>query len=282
MGKAFGHRKAFGLMAVVAWLGLGGAVSAGSPPAAQQVLDTERAFAQAVAQAGIAPGFRQYAAPDAVMFLPDPAPAIPVLDHAHWPGELLWRAQYVAVAGSGDLAFAAGPSLLRTGGKPSGGYYLSIWKRVDGAWKFVVDHGVDMPPAVFAVPPQPPVTLGGEAAAPPADEGMREADAALNSALPKGAGAAFGARLDAGAILMRTNRPVAAGKVRALALVEDSPPILEAKTMGGGLSADGTFGYVYGRARWSTGAGAQTGYYVRVWRSTPQGWRLLADHLAER
>jgi ketosteroid isomerase-like protein len=282
MGKAFWRLGAAGSLAAAVWLGLGAAAVASPPPAVQQILDTERAFAQQVAQAGIGPGFRQYAAPDAVMFLPDPAPALPILDHAHWPGELLWRPQFIAAAGSGDLGFSAGPSLLRAGGKALGGYYLTVWKRVDGGWRFVVDRGVDMPPAVFAGPPQPIEVLQADGAAPPAEEGMREADASLNSALPKGAGAAFGARLDARAVLVRANRPVASGRARALQLVEDSPPILEAKTLGGGLSADGAFGYAFGRARWSTGSSAQTGYYVRVWRSSAQGWRLLADHMAER
>jgi ketosteroid isomerase-like protein len=256
----------------------------GQPSASQQIVETERAFAQAVAQSGIAAGFRQFAAPGAVMFLPDPVPAGPVLERAQWPGELFWRPQFVAVAGSGDLAFAAGPSLAKAAGKTSGGFYLTIWKRgPDGAWKFVLDHGVDMPPAVFAAPPQPVTTLNAEPPAGQAStEGMREADGALDEALPKGAGAAFAARLDDQAILARMNRPVAVGKKRALALAEDSPPILEAQTLGGALSADGAFGYMYGRARWFAKGGAQPGYYVRVWRSTPQGWRLLADHLAER
>jgi hypothetical protein len=45
---------------------------------------------------------------------------------------------------------------------------------------------------------------------------------------------------------------------------------------------EGSLGYTYGRARWSGPEGPQAGYYVRVWRATPQGWRLLADQLTER
>jgi hypothetical protein len=64
--------------------------------------------------------------------------------------------------------------------------------------------------------------------------------------------------------------------------VADSPPILNASTLGGSRAMDGSVGYTYGSARWSGPSGPQTGYYVRVWRATPQGWRLLADQLAER
>ena len=254
------------------------------PPAVQQIDDAEGAFAQAVAQSGIVQGFRQFAAPDAVMFLPDPTPAQPALADARWAGDLLWRAQFVGVAASGDLAFSAGPSLLRGAGRPSGGFYLTIWRRQpDGGWKFVLDHAADMPAAIWGLPPRTPTTVNTEPPPGPAsNEGMREADGALNVALPKGAAAAFGARLDDQIILMRTQRPVAEGKRRALALVSDSPPILEAITLGGSRAMDGSFGYTYGRARWSGPMGPVVGYYVRVWRATPQGWRLLADQLTER
>jgi ketosteroid isomerase-like protein len=284
MATSVGRKTALGVLGAFGGLSLCAAAVAATPAAVQQVDDTERAFAQAVAQLGIGPGFRQFATPDAVMFLPDPTPAGPQLANAKWPGELLWRPQYIAVAGSGDLAFAMGPSLLKSGGKPSGGFYLSIWKRQpDGGWKFALDHGVDMPAAIYAGPPQPLTTLDTTPpAGPPSSEAIREADGALNVALPRGAAAAFTERLDPQGIVVRTNRPVAVGKRKALALVADSPAILEGFTLGAGRSADGAFGFTYGRARWSGLSGAQQGYYVRAWRSTPQGWRLLADHLAER
>jgi ketosteroid isomerase-like protein len=259
-------------------------IPAAQPAAAQQIDDAERAFAQAAAQSGIVQGFRQFASPDAVMFLPDPTPAQQALAEARWPGELLWRAQHIGVAQSGDLAFSAGPSLLRGAGRPSGGFYLTVWRRQpDGGWKFVLDHAADMPPSIWGFPPRPLTVVNTEPPpGPPSNEGMREADGALNAALPRGAAEAFAQRLDDQVILMRTMRPVAQGRRRALALVADSPPILEAATLGGSRSMDGGFGYTYGRARWSGPLGPVAGYYVRVWRATPQGWRLLADQLSER
>jgi ketosteroid isomerase-like protein len=253
------------------------------PAAVQQIDDTERAFAQAAAQSGMVQAFRQFAAPDAVMFLPDPTPAAQALATARWAGDLVWRAHYVAVASSGDLAFSAGPSLLRGAGQPLGGFYLTVWRRQpDGSWKYVIDHAADMPPRIFGLPPRPLVALNTEPpAGAPSNEGMREADGSLNVALPKGAAAAFAQRLDDQALLVRTMRPVAQGRGKALALVSDSPPILLAVTLGGSRSMDGSLGYTYGSARWSGPLGPQAGYYVRVWRATPQGWRLLADQLTE-
>jgi ketosteroid isomerase-like protein len=254
------------------------------PPAVQQIDDTERAFAQGVTQSGIVQAFRQFAAPDAVMFLPDPTPAAQALPTARWAGDLVWRTQYVGVASSGDLAFSAGPSLLRGAGRPLGGFYLTVWRRQpDGSWKYVLDHAADMPPAIFGLQPKPLTAMNTEPpTGAPSNEGMREADGSLNAALPKGAAAAFAARLDEQALLVRAMRPVAQGRGKALTLVSDSPPILVAFTLGGSRSMDGSLGYTYGWARWSGAEGPQTGYYVRVWRATPQGWRLLADQLTER
>lgn len=280
-----------GLTAAV-FLGTGGSAAKparslpiASPAGAsiQQIQYVEQAFAQSVAQSGIAAGFRQFAAPDAVMFLPDPVQAVPELSGKRWPGELQWRAQYIGVAPSGDLAFSAGVSLLRGSGRPSGGSYLTVWKRQpDGSWKFVLDHAADMPAGVWSMTSRPPVALDAEATGQPANEGMREADGALNVALPRGGPMAFADRLDEQTLLIRANRPVVQGRRRALALLSDSPAILEALTLGGSRSADGNFGYTYGRARWSGAGGPRLGYYVRIWRATPQGWRLLADQLAER
>ncbi len=280
--RGTGGRKAMALLCALAALAL--CALGPPPPAAEQIDQAEHAFAQAVAQSGIAAGFRQFAAPDAVMFLPDPTPAAPQLNGARWPGELIWRAQYVAVSPGGDMAFSAGPSLLRAAGRASGGYYLSIWKRQpDGSWKFLLDHSVDLPASAWPEGRQTVTVLNTDPLSGPAsNEGMREADGSLNVALPKGAVEAFSARLDDQALVVRTGRPAAFRRRRALALVADSPPILEAFTLGGDRSSDGGFGYTYGRARWSGPGGAQLGYYVRVWRATPKGWRLLADHMAER
>jgi ketosteroid isomerase-like protein len=250
----------------------------------RQIQQTELAFAQAVSQTGIAAGFRRYAAPGAIMFLPDPAPAIPYLQTAHSPGELVWRAQYIGVAPSDDLAFSLGPSLYRAG-KTEGGFYLTIWKRGSGGdWLFVLDHSVDMPAVVFEGPPAPVTVFAIDPAArPDQSQGLREADAGLDMALSKGPPeSAFEPRLDDQALVVRANRPVASGKRKALKLLAEAPPIVEAQLLNAGLSADGLLGYTYGKARWTTAAGMQPGYYARVWRNTGQGWRLLVDHLAER
>ena len=280
------------IAAGVTALAMAGSASALEPMApksttsgsARQVEQAEQAFAKTVAQIGVPMGFRKFAAPGAVMFLPDPMPAEPFLKTASSSGELSWRPQYIGVAASDDLAFSLGPSVYKVAGKADGGFYLTIWRRgPDGAWMFVLDHGVDMPASIYEAAPQAVTvfTLTALAKADPS-QGLREVDAALDSSLSRGPSVAFEGRLDDQALVVRTNRPVASGKRKVLALLAEAPPILEAHLISAGLSGDGLLGYTYGKAQWSKGPGMQPGYYVRVWRSTAQGWRLLVDHLAER
>ncbi len=252
-------------------------------PSVRQIEQAEAAFAQAVAQTGIGPGFRKFAAPGAIMFLPNPMPANAYLQTAHSPGELVWRPQYIGVAPSDDLAFSLGPSVYKVGGKSEGGYYLTIWKRApDGSWQFALDHGVDMPASIFDAPPQPAIPLGIAAVKPDLSVGLREADSALDNGLLGGPSTGFEPRLSERIIMVRTNRPVAVGKAKAIKLLAEAPAILEARLLGAGLSADGVLGYTWGKARWSTPAGMQAAFYVRVWRNSGQGWRLMVDHVAER
>jgi ketosteroid isomerase-like protein len=251
---------------------------------ARQIASTEQAFAQAVSQIGIAAGFRKYAAPGAILFEPEPTSASAYLQGAHLPGELLWRPQFIGVSPSSDLAFSLGPSLYRAAGRTVGGFYMTIWKRAaDGGWQFTLDRGADMAAGLFDAPPAPVTILASDPAA-KADpgQGLREADAGLDMDLSRDDPAAFSSRLEDQVVVVRANRPVASGKRKALRLLAEAPPVTDAKLLDGGVSSDGVLGYTYGKARWTSATGQQQGFYVRVWRNSGRGWRLLVDHLAER
>jgi len=252
--------------------------------AARQIAFTEQAFAQTVSQVGIAAGFRKYAAPGAILFQPDPTPAASYLQGAHLPGELLWRPQFIGVSPSSDLAFSLGPSLYRAAGRTVGGFYMTIWKRgADGGWQFTLDRGADMSASLFDTPPLPVTILASDPhAKPDPGQGLREADAGLDMDLSRADPAAFASRLEDQAVVVRANHPVASGKRKALRLLAEGPQVTDAKLLAGGVSNDGVLGYTYGKARWTSATGPQQGFYVRVWRNSGRGWRLVVDHLAER
>ena len=111
--------------------------SAAVPPA----VEAERAFAATAQTQGQWTAFRAFAAPEAVMFVPEQVnaqqwlkdradPAVPVM---WWPAE-------VFTSCDGSVAVTTGP-WLRSGGKLAG-YFTTIWvKQADGGWKWVLDHG---------------------------------------------------------------------------------------------------------------------------------------------
>jgi ketosteroid isomerase-like protein len=118
------------------------------------VMQTDRAFAAAAVKDGARAAFVAFAAPDAIMFSQGVGP---VKGHAAISAQFgtgegplpEWAPEGGEVAGSGDLAYTWGyyKWTARDGsGKHATGNYVSIWRRVDGQWKWIVDLGVAAPP----------------------------------------------------------------------------------------------------------------------------------------
>lgn len=106
----------------------------------QTAIDAERAFNAAAQAKGQWTAFRDYAAPEAVMFVPQPINAQQWLkDRADPPRSVEWWPSESFVSCDGSLA-------VNTGGwkRPDGsvGYFTTVWKRqADGSWKWLIDHG---------------------------------------------------------------------------------------------------------------------------------------------
>ncbi|HEY0436187.1 MAG TPA: DUF4440 domain-containing protein, partial [Phenylobacterium sp.] len=113
------------------------------------VIAAERAFSAKAAEAGIASSFLAFMADDAIAFSPEPVSA-KTLYGARPPGKtpkeggtlLAWWPNLAGISRSGDLGFTTGPASVN--GKPPGVFYFTVWVRQpDGAWKWVLDAGVE-------------------------------------------------------------------------------------------------------------------------------------------
>lgn len=131
-----------------------GVLSAATAAPLDDVMATDRAFAAAAARDGARSAFVAFAAPDAVMFRSGVGP---VKGHAavaetfsETGGPLgAWEPESGEVAASGDLAYTWGYFRWTAGdgsGRQATGNYVSIWRCIDGQWKWVVDIGVAAPP----------------------------------------------------------------------------------------------------------------------------------------
>jgi ketosteroid isomerase-like protein len=132
---------------------LGSHVGARAAPL-DEVLDTDRAFARAAVRDGARAAFVAYAAPDAIMFRDGVGPvrghtAIAAAFRESGGAVPEWAPEGGEVAASGDLAYTWGYfrwTASDGSGRESTGNYVSIWRRIDGKWKWIVDLGVQAPP----------------------------------------------------------------------------------------------------------------------------------------
>ncbi len=114
----------------------------------QRIVDTEHAFAKFAEENGTKAAFLEFAANDAILFLPDKVNA-----KEHWnsratsTGLLSWAPNYADISANGILGYTTGHWEFRPKGKgdePAGfGEFITIWLRQpDAKYKFVVDIGV--------------------------------------------------------------------------------------------------------------------------------------------
>jgi hypothetical protein len=104
----------------------------------QTAVDAERAFNAAAQAKGQWTAFREFAAEDAIVFVPQPAKAREALPTKNPPIAVQWWPAESYVSCDGTMAVNTGPWML-----PKGfGYFTTVWvKQPDGAWKWVMDGG---------------------------------------------------------------------------------------------------------------------------------------------
>lgn len=127
-------------------------------------VDAERAFAADAKALGQWTAFRKWAAPDAIMFLPQPVAAADFLrGRTDPPAAIGWAAAESFVSCDGTMAVNVGYSRPAPGRH---GSFLTVWrKQADGAWRWAVDSGGDIPaaPVVLATPVVRRASCEGEA-----------------------------------------------------------------------------------------------------------------------
>lgn len=132
------------------------------------VVATELAFARAARERGQWTAFREYAAEDATMFVPQPVRAQDWLKGRADPAQAMqWQVHQVWMSCDGSLAVTQGAAQWPDG-RP--GRFATVWKRQrDGSYRWVMDEGdlVSVPLAapdfirteVASCDPLPPMAL---------------------------------------------------------------------------------------------------------------------------
>lgn len=125
------------------------------PEAARvDLLRVDREFSKASADQGAREAFLSYAAKDVRLFRNDHLPFVGKMAAADAlapiTAEWTWKPSFAGVSVSGDLGYSYGIYELReksgAGSVSERGNYARVWKKVDGAWKLVVDVADPLPP----------------------------------------------------------------------------------------------------------------------------------------
>lgn len=125
---------------------------------AASIMRADSEFAENSSLLGAATAFATAIAPDGFVFGGSQMLVGPRAVHDFFEQQrgtsIIWHPTYAVAAGSGDLGFSIGESVVTSRG-PSGaavqgfGKYLTVWrKRPNGDWKFVVDGGSSRPSPV--------------------------------------------------------------------------------------------------------------------------------------
>ena len=107
----------------------------------QTAIDAERAFSADAHKIGQWTAFRKWAAPDAILFVPQPGSAHAFFkDKADPATAIYWWPGRSFVSCDGNTAVNTGPAVYGVG--KAVGYFSTVWQRQpDGGGKWQLDHG---------------------------------------------------------------------------------------------------------------------------------------------
>jgi ketosteroid isomerase-like protein len=268
------------------------------PAALAPVVGAEHAFAQHSIDHGMKPAFLAYAAPDGVVVnRRGPVNAIETWKQREPAptGLLTWWPTYADVSRAGDMGWTTGPFEFRekpTQEKPDGtGHFFTVWrKQPDGAWKWVLDLGIQHPaPETTETVLSYPAALRNYVRPvflwPVKDEATRQsllaAEYGLSDASASGGfRPALLARADNSLRLYRQGAFPLVGKKSVAKAVKVLSEFVKWKVLKADVAASGDMGYAYGtyelRTNQSDEKPAELGNYARVWKRDRNGpWRVV-------
>jgi ketosteroid isomerase-like protein len=292
--------RAFLILSLVAWLQ---APQKLSPPALNDMVETERAFAAMGAEKGVRDSFYEFFGEEGISFNPHPqkfrefARQNPLPDPPP-PREfrLEWWPVYGDVAESGDLGYNTGPTLvtdITEKKRPSGhGYFFSVWKKQpDGTWRVAVDMGASSPgpdPAHqdrlrYERAPQYPIKKVPPKDAASGRSEILDLESRFGTALRAGVRDGYLNAVDENARLHRAGAfPMLGKKAIGDYFANQKLEAIAWEGIDGGVAASGDLAYSYGRyelEREEGGAAStEKGYFTHVWKRDGSGeWKLVAD-----
>ena len=202
-------------------------------------------------------------------------PAPPVL--------LDWRPQYVEASASGDMGLSTGPSKIVSKAQPDAapayGQFVSVWRRSGGGpWKVAVDLGINHPGDSLWKTPLETRQLSAPAASAAAEGSVMQAEARFDEAVRSGglrsAYSTYGAE---NLRFYRAGNAPTATRAAALSSPAMSDDRVVFTVERSETARAGDFAYARGAYAALDAPSTPLGWYLRVWRREPAGWRIAMD-----
>jgi ketosteroid isomerase-like protein len=250
----------------------------------QSMLQAEYAFADAAKNSGTPAAFIQFLSDDAITFGQDLR-----VGTSHYQSQkndgswLSWEPVYSDISASGDFGFNTGPWELREKNSDPApvayGQFLSIWKRMNGEWKVVLDVGVshEKPASKDSLEISKIDLRKNPAGVPSVMQRVVAEEQKFIQHYNSKKVHAFHSTLSSEARVLRHNT----FPKKASELGHSEAPAAY-RYLGGDISASGDMAYVYGKALIDV---VEKGVrkpvdanYVRVWKKEDgKTWKIVAD-----
>jgi ketosteroid isomerase-like protein len=260
-------------------------------PALNEMVSTERAFAQASADKGTRDAFLAFIADDGILFRPTAVKGKEwMLSHPLPPSPkrqlLSWQPIFADIAQSEDIGYTTGPWQFRpdiNNEKASAfGNFITVWKKqADGSWKFAVDLGISHPePTETPKAWQPPAEVALKSRKDQlkhSNDQLSQLELTISETCARlGARACFTEHMADEVRLFRENSlPFVGAAAAAKGLTDEKWSWHPAAT---NISSSKDLGYTYGTYELSQGKSAtERGNYLRIWKRKNGKWKVVVD-----
>jgi ketosteroid isomerase-like protein len=261
-----------------------------TPPDPSVLVTAEHNFAAMAVEKGTRAAFLQFAADDAVMFVPGP-----VLVKEHYetakdsPGRLSWQPIYAEISSGGDLGWTTGPwewrSQMASDTPQYFGHYNTIWRlQPDSTWKFVVDFGVAHGPYQAATTPPTlrvldcPEQVTNLPATVAREELLQLEYTFAAASAAEGLIAAYLPRMADDIRICRVGMVPLQGTDAALALLGSVDGVTTWEPLHVEVARNGDLGYVFGSGTVTVDTNAVKVSFMHIWRKDGNGvWKLALD-----
>lgn len=258
-----------------------------APPAIDEVVAAERAFAADCYVNGVKASFLKFSADDAVVLAPDPKNAHEVFsarpDAPPDPArpKLVWWPLYAGVSRSNDLGFTTGP--YEVGGERKG-FYFTVWRRApSGDWKWIFDGGVDADATDAAAEgARTRASMVGDmlvGGSPAALNAVRALEGELAARAMSDAAAALRDRLAPDAWVNSRGASPGDSEANREAALAARPAKAGFSEIGATSSAAGDLVWTYGSVAGGEDLKTPYGYYARIWRMRRGRWAIIFDEI---